>query len=156
VYALANLATIDLHQNRLTDAEANLNRALGFDPDDPRSLTLLGSLKFSQQKYEEALDVLGRAAQIDPNDPETQNYLGITLSHLEQRGPAETALRRAIQLAPNFGGAHQNLAIIYATQQPPFRELARWHYQKSLATGHPANPEVEKLIERNLGGILAE
>lgn len=156
VYALANLATIDLHQNRLTDAEANLNRALGFDPNDPHTLTLLGSLKFSQQKYEEALNVLGRAAQIDPNDPETQNYLGITLSHLEQRGPAETALRRAIQLAPNFGGAHQNLAIIYATQQPPFRELARWHYQKSLATGHPANPEVEKLIERDTGGIRAE
>ena len=156
VYALANLATIELQQNRLTEAEAHLNRALGFDPTDTHSMTLMGILRFGQQRFDEALDLLSRAAQRDPDNSETQNYLGITLSHKGQRGAAETALRRAVQLTPNYGGAHQNLAIIYATQQPPFKELARWHYQKSLATGHPANPEVEKLIEQDASSIKAE
>ena len=156
VYALANLAAIELQQNRLTEAEGHLNRAMGFDPSDTHSMTLMGILRFGEQRFDEALDLLSRAAQVDPTNPETQNYLGITLSHKGQRGPAETALRRAIQLAPNYGGAHQNLAVIYATQQPPFRELARWHYQKSLATGHPANAEIEKLIEEDSASVKAE
>jgi hypothetical protein len=26
-------------------------------------------------------------------------------------------------------------------------ELARWHYQKALAVGHPRNPELEKMLD---------
>jgi len=28
-------------------------------------------------------------------------------------------------------------------------ELARWHYQKALAIGHPRNPDLEKLLDAN-------
>lgn len=149
IFTLANLAASQLEQNRLDEAEANLTKALTRSPDDSHSLMLMGILKFRQENYDDALDMLARAAQLDPANPETQNYLGITLSQKGQRGPAETALRKAVQLAPGYGGAHHNLAVVYATQQPPFVELARWHYQKALAAGHPQNPELEKLLERN-------
>jgi hypothetical protein len=36
--------------------------------------------------------------------------------------------------------------VVYITQQPPLTELARWHYQKALAAGHPKNPELEKML----------
>ncbi|MBI4327913.1 MAG: tetratricopeptide repeat protein, partial [Chloroflexi bacterium] len=146
VFTLANLAAIQMEQNRLEDAEANLKLALREDANDAYSLSLMGILKFRLEKYDEALDTLSRAAQLDPKNPETQNYLGITLSQKGQRGPAEAALRKAVQLAPGYGGAHHNLAVIYATQQPPFLELARWHYQKALDAGHAENPELEKLL----------
>jgi Flp pilus assembly protein TadD len=90
---------------------------------------------------------LSRAAKIDPQNAETQNYLGITLSQKGLREAAEGALRKAIQLSPGYPSAHYNLAVVYATQQPPFRELARLHYQKAVAAGHPKNPELEKLFE---------
>ena len=61
---------------------------------------------------------------------------------------AESALRKAIQLDPNFPEAHQNLAIVYATQKPPFIELSRWHYKKSLDMGQPKNAELEKILEK--------
>jgi Flp pilus assembly protein TadD len=144
---LANLAACQLEQNRLDEAETNLKRALQSEPDDAQSLSLMGILKFRQEKFDEALDLLSRSAQLEPQDSQTQNYLGITLSQKGQRGPAETALRKAVQLAPGYGGAHHNLAVIYATQQPPFVELARWHYQKALASGHQPNAELERLIE---------
>lgn len=147
VFTLSNLAATQLEQNRMDEAESNLTKALGQEPTDAHSLSLLGILKFRQEKFDEALDALSRAAQLDPQNPETQNYLGITLSQKGQRAAAEAALRRAIQLAPGYGGAHHNLAVVYATQQPPFSELARWHYQKALVSGHPQNPELEKLIE---------
>jgi tetratricopeptide (TPR) repeat protein len=149
VFTLANLAASQLEQNRLVEAESNLNRALAKEPTDADSLSLLGILKFRQNKFDEALDVLSRAALLDPQNPQTQNYLGIALSEKGQRSPAEAALRRAIQLLPGYGSAHNNLAVIYAAQQPPFTELARWHYQKALASGHPQNPELEKMIEGN-------
>ena len=63
------------------------------------------------------------------------------------RAQAETALRKAIQLDPNYGAAHNNLAVIYLSQQPPLVELARWHYQKALDAGQPHNPDLEKMLD---------
>ena len=94
------------------------------------------------------MESLSRAAQLDPEDARTQNYLGIALSQKGLRKPAETALRRAVLLQPGYGEAQNNLAVIYATQEPPFLELARWHYQRALASGHPKNAELEKMLEK--------
>jgi tetratricopeptide (TPR) repeat protein len=144
--SLANLAAIQIELQKLDEAEANIKKALAIDADDAYSLSLLGMLRFQQGNYQQALDALSRSAQIDAKNAETQNYLGITLSQLGQREPAEAALRKAILLNPNYAGAHHNLAVIYATQKPPFVELARLHYNKALALGQPANPELEKQL----------
>ncbi|MFO1498049.1 MAG: tetratricopeptide repeat protein [Verrucomicrobiota bacterium] len=148
VTTLQRLAAAQLEQSRPKDAEASLKRALDENPKDARTLLLMGIAKFDQDKFDEAFDNLSRSAQADPQNPETQNYLGITLSQKGQRAAAETALRKAIQLSPSYASAHYNLAVVYATQQPPFIELARWHYQKALAFGHQPNPEVEKMLDK--------
>ena len=145
--ALANLAAIQLERNHLPEAERSINQAIAIAPEDAYNLSILGQVKFREQKYEDALDVLGRAARLDPKSAEIQNYLGITLSQKGLRGPAEAALRKAVQLEPGYASAHHNLAVVYASQQPPLIELARWHYQKSLAAGNPHNAELEKLFE---------
>jgi tetratricopeptide (TPR) repeat protein len=149
VFLLANLATIQLEQNRFSDAEATLKQALAEQPQDAFALSLFGILRFRQEKFDEALEALSQAAKLDPKNAETQNYLGIALSQKGLRDAAETALRKAIQLSPNYPSAHYNLAVVYATQQPPFKELARLHYDKALAAGHPKNPELEKLFAEN-------
>ncbi len=43
--------------------------------------------------------------------------------------------------------AHNNLAAIYISQDPPLLELARWHYQKALDAGQPHNTELEKALD---------
>ena len=144
--ALANLATIELQQNKLADAEKHLKAAVAQSPDDAYNLSTLGYLKFRQEKYDEAFDVLSRAAQIDPQNPEIQNYLGVTLSHKGLRQQAETALRKAVQLNPDYAPAHNNLAVIYLSQTPSSPLLARWHYQKALDAGQPHNPDLEKML----------
>jgi tetratricopeptide (TPR) repeat protein len=143
---LGNLAAIEMEQGRLDDAEKHIKAAIAQNPDDAYNLSTLGSLKFRQEKYDEALDALGRAAKLDPQNPEIQNYLGVTLSHKGLRTQAETALRKAIQLDPNYAAAHNNLAVIYISEQPPLVQLARWHYQKALDAGQPHNPELEKAL----------
>lgn len=146
VYTLANLAAIQLERGNLDDAEKNVKKAQATAPDDAYSLSILGYVKFRQEKYDDALDALSRAAKLNPQSAEIQNYLGVTLSHKGLRGPAETALRKAITLEPGYGAAHNNLAVIYITQNPPSVELARWHYQKARAAGHPRNEELEKSL----------
>lgn len=147
VNTLANLATIQLEMGHLEEAEKNLKTALAVAPDDAFSLSILGNLKFRQAKYDEALDALSRAAKADPNNPEIQNFLGLTLSEKGMRSSAEAAFRKAVILKPDYGGAQNNLAVFYLTQQPPSLELARWHYEKAIAAGFPHNPEMEKMMD---------
>jgi Flp pilus assembly protein TadD len=144
---LANLATIEMEQGKLEDADKHITAAVAQSPNDAYNLSILGYLKFRQEKYDDALDALSRAARLDPRNPEIENYLGVTLSHKGLRKQAETALRKAIQLDPNYGPAHNNLAVIYINQQPPLVELARWHYQKALDLGQPHNPDLEKVLD---------
>lgn len=144
--ALGNLATIELQEGKLDDAEKHIRAALAEAPHDAYNLSILGYVKFQQGKYDDALDALSQAAKLDPNNPEIQNYLGVTLSHKGLRLQAETALRRAIELQPNYAAAHNNLAVVYISEDPPLAQLARWHYQKALDDGQARNPELESVL----------
>jgi tetratricopeptide (TPR) repeat protein len=146
---LANLAAIQIEMGHYEDAEKNLKAALASTPDDSFGLSLLGNLKFRQNKYDDALKALSRAAKLDPQNAEIQNFLGLTLSEKGMRSAAETAFRKAVILNPNYGGAQNNLAVFYLTQNPPSVELARWHYQKAISTGFPRNPDLEKLLNEH-------
>lgn len=144
---LANLAAIQLEMGHYDDAEKNIDAALASAPNDSYNLSILGNLKFRQEKYDDALNALSRAAKIDPKNAEIQNFLGLTLSEKGMRSAAESAFRRAIILKPDYGGAQNNLAVFYLTQNPPSVELARWHYGKAIAAGFPRNPDLEKMLE---------
>lgn len=147
VPVLANLAAIQVEARHFDAADLNLRQALAVEPQDAYSLYVLGYLRFRQARYDEALDALSRGANLDPQNPEIQNYLGLTLAQKGLRGPAEVAFRKAIELQPTYASAHVNLAVFYITQNPPYRALARWHYQKALDSGSPHNPTLEKLLE---------
>jgi tetratricopeptide (TPR) repeat protein len=147
-YTLANLGAIQMEMGRLDEAEKHLDQALAAAPDDAHAVSLLGYLKFRQEKYDEAIVVLNRAAKLDPQNADIQNYLGATLIQKGLRGPAEQAFRKAVVLEARHGGAHINLAVFYAAEEPPNVPLARFHYQKAIAVGQPNDPDIEKLFEK--------
>ena len=146
--ALASLAAAELEQNKTADADKHIQAALAQDPNDPFNLTVLGRVKFAQGNYDDSLDALGRAAKLDPQNAQIQNFLGVALAEKGLRPQAETAFRKAVQLEPEYGDAHKNLAIIYLGATPPNVELARWHYEKALADGVPASPDLEKMLSQ--------
>jgi tetratricopeptide (TPR) repeat protein len=148
VHILANLAAVQLDQAKTAEAEATLKKALTVDGDDAVSLYLLGGLKLQQEKYDDALEMLSRSAKISPDLAQTQYYLGKALIQKGDRGPAEAALRKAVQLKPGWGDAHYLLAVLYATQQPNYKELAQYHYKKAIAGGAGRNLELEKWMEK--------
>ena len=143
---LGNLALAQMEQGNYEGAEASLTRALKNDDADAFSLSLIGTLRYRQKKYDEARDYLAKAVKLNPEDSRAQHFLGSTLNNLGQRKAAETALRKAVQIKPGYSEAHHNLAVVYATQNPPFIALAKFHYDKAVAGGHKKNADLEKIL----------
>ena len=71
---------------------------------------------------------------------------------------SETQLKKAIELKPEYSDAHFNLAVLYATTQPPSLTRAKEHYVKATALGAapmlPSNASSSKRVRR-LQAILA-
>lgn len=147
--SLASLALTQMKQQKFEEAQTNLETSLELSPENSYALFLMGLLKISQERYEDAVTFLSRATVLDPDDAEAQNYLGVALAEVGHRNPAETALRKAIRLRPQYTDAHINLAIVYASQSPPFKALAKHHYQKAINAGHPPVPRIEQLLSQN-------
>ena len=143
---LGNLALAQMEQGNYEGAEASLTRALKNDDEDTFSLSLIGTLRYRQKKYDEACDYLAKAVKLNPEDSRAQHFLGSALNNLGQRKAAETALRKAVQIKPGYSEAHHNLAVVYATQNPPFIALAKFHYDKAVAGGHKKNADLEKIL----------
>ena len=148
VHIMNNLAAVQMDQDKVVEAEATLKRAQEVDSQDAVSLYLIGGIKLRQEKYDEALDVLSLSAKIDPEKANTQYLLGKALIEKGNRAPAEAALRKAIQLKPGWGDAHYVLAVLYATQEPNYKELAQYHYKKAIAGGAARNLELEQWMEK--------
>ncbi|MEO0454836.1 MAG: tetratricopeptide repeat protein, partial [Verrucomicrobiota bacterium] len=146
LYAISNLAVVRFQQSNYPETEELLKRAVKLAPQDGFSHSILGISLYQQGKHDEAVQFLSRAAALDPNDPKTRNYLGIAASQKGWQEAAEQECRKAIELDPQYGDAHFNLAVIYATQKPPARELARRHYNRALELGVPRDPQLEKII----------
>jgi tetratricopeptide (TPR) repeat protein len=147
--ALANLASIEVEQNKIADADKHIEAALAQTPNNAFNLTILGRVKFAEGDYDASLNALDRAARLDPQNPQIQNFLGVALAEKGLRAQAETAFRKAIQLEPDYGDAHKNLTIFYLTSHPPMVELARWHYEKALAAGVPPSTDLEKMLNQD-------
>ncbi len=143
---LGNLALAQMEQGNYEGAEASLTRALKNDDEDAFSLSLIGTLRYRQKKFDEARDYLAKAVKLNPEDANAQHFLGSALNNLGQRKAAETALRKALQIKPGHAEAHHNLAVVYATQKPPFLALAKFHDDKAVAGGHEKNADLEKIL----------
>jgi len=146
IYALSNLGVVRFQQQKYPEAEKALREAIRVAPNDAFSHSVLGIVLVQQEKYDDAIQILSRAVALDPNDAKTRNYLGISSSRKGLQEAAEQECRKAIELDDSYGDAHFNLAVIYATQMPPAKELAKRHYNRALELGVPKDEELEKLL----------
>ena len=146
IYALSNLGVVRFQQQKYPEAEKALREAIRVAPNDAFSHSVLGIALVQQEKYDDAIQILSRAVALDPADAKTRNYLGISSSRKGLQEAAEQECRKAIELDDGYGDAHFNLAVIYATQTPPAKELAKRHYTRALELGVPKDAELEKLI----------
>jgi tetratricopeptide (TPR) repeat protein len=146
LYALSNLGAVYFRTGRLKAAELTLKKAVILSPKDEFSRRTLGIVYYRQAKYDDAVTELTRALAINPKSFIAHNYLGITASEKGWQEAAEKEMLEAIAANPDYVDAHFNLAVIYGTNKPPAKELAKRHYSKAMELGAEANPSLEKLL----------
>ena len=146
VLALTNLAGIRLQQRKYDEAEVLLQKCLFYAPDNDAVNYRLGVCYFQQNKLNEALASFEKAAAKKKDNARTHHYLGIITSKQGNRTRAESEFTSALAIDPNYADAYFNLAVLYATGNPPDWTLARKNYQNALERGIKADPTLEKLL----------
>ena len=146
LYSLSNLGVVYFRTGKLKAAELTLKKAVAVAPKDEFARTTLGIVYYRQAKYDDALTELTRSLGINPKSSTAHNYLGITASQKGWQEAAEKELLEAISENPNYADAHFNLAVIYATAQPPSKELAKRHYTMATSLGAQPDASLERLL----------
>ncbi len=146
LYSLSNLGVVLFRVGKLKAAELTLKKAITIAPKDEFSRTTLGIVYYRQSKFDDALTELTKALAINPKSATAHNYLGITASQKGWQEAAEKEMLAAIEANPDYADAHFNLAVVYATSQPPSKELAKRHYAKATSLGADPDPALEKLL----------
>ena len=145
-FALSNLGVTQIQVRKLSAAEVALKKAIEINPKDAFAATNLGIVYCKQGRFDEAIAALLDAVSTDDKDHIAYNYLGICFGEQGLKGKAEEAFKRSIGIRDDYSDAHFNLAVLYATTEPPSLEAARQHYKKAVSLGSTADPSLEKLF----------
>jgi Flp pilus assembly protein TadD len=146
-YILSNLGAVQIESGKLSAAEVALKKAITINGTDSYAHRNLGIVYSRQGKIDAAIGALRRSVAADEKDSVAHNYLGVCLGQKEERQEAEKEFKRAITIDPNYAAAHFNLAVLYATTQPPSLSLAKQHYSKATQLGAPPDASLERLIQ---------
>ncbi|PZR76403.1 MAG: hypothetical protein DLM73_02630 [Chthoniobacterales bacterium] len=146
LYSLSNLGVVYFRTGKWKAAELTLKKAVALAPKDEFSHTTLGIVYYRQSKFDDAITELTTALGINPKSATAHNYLGITASQKGWQEAAEKEMLDAIAANPDYADAHFNLAVVYATGQPPATEKAKLHYVKATSLGAEPDPALEKLL----------
>src|SRR6476619_7137349 len=148
LYSLSNLGVVYFRTGKWKAAELTLKKAVALAPKDEFAHTTLGIVYYQQNKFDDELSELTQSLAINPNSATAHNYLGITASQKGWQEAAEKEMLEAIAVKPDYADAHFNLAVIYATNEPPAKEQAKVHYKKATSLGAEPDPALEKLLLR--------
>lgn len=147
LYTLSNLGVVYFRSQKLPRAEEMFKKAIAIAPEDGFSHCTLGIVYYSQGKYDEAVSELTKALAINPKNATAHNYLGITASQKGWQEAAQKELETATALDPTYADAHFNLAVVFATQQPPNKESARKCYKRATELGAEPDTALEQMIK---------
>lgn len=146
-YILSNLGAVQIESGKLSAAEVALKKAIQINEVDSYAHRNLGIVYSRQGRIDAAIAALRRSVAADERDAVAHNYLGVCLGQKEDRQDAEKEFKRAITIDPEYAAAHFNLAVLYATTQPPALKLAKQHYSRATELGAPPDASLERLIQ---------
>jgi len=143
---LVGLANAKIIDRRFTDAQIDLEKAIGLKSDYLLARLRLAAVLEAQKKFNEAVEVLEKGLDTGLNNAQYLFELGRLYYNRRQGndyGQAELALRRAVTLDPNYADALFALAVLYerTNNNAPALEL----YKRVLRL-NPGNKDLQKKV----------
>lgn len=145
-HALVRLGNIHADAGNYTDAEQLLMQAFYQNPDDRDVLLPLGFILVRSEKADLAISMLSRAVALYPEEAAFHRYLGVACRSLGWTDAAQVQLNRSFELDDSSSDTAFNLAILYATMEPPQMEQAKKWYVKAKELGAEIDPGLERLF----------
>jgi len=145
--ALVGLGYSREREKKYDQAETALKKCLVLDPTNELATFHLGITYFKQEKWNDALGAFEKNVAVNTKNARGHHYLGIISNKLNLLSRAEREFKTAIAIDPNYGEAHFNLAVIYATWDPPQWQKAKSSYETAISKGVAPDQALEKLLK---------
>lgn len=145
--ALIGLGYARQRENKLDEAVAALKKCLAIEPDNELAAFHLGVTHFKQQNWQDAMTSFEKGLLKNGRNARARHYLGIISTKLNLPDRAEREFKTALAIDPAYGEAHFNLAVLYATWDPPRWDQARSEYQEALKKGVQPDEALETLLK---------
>lgn len=128
--AHSGLAAILIEEDKLQEAEDELNIAVRFMPNDLRVLSTLAALRNKRGEYEEGLQLARRALEVNGQFPQALNSLGSALLNTGDLPGAREAFEKVLEVTPRFVPTIINLGQVYLAERR--EEKAVEMYERAL------------------------
>lgn len=145
--ALIGLGMTQQRAGKFAESEAALQKALAYDPDNANAAYAMGVTHFKQERWKESMTFFEKSLAKTPQNASARHYLGIISTKLNLMERAEREFKTTLAIDPEHGEAHFNLAVLYATWDPPQWEKAREEYAAALKKGVKPDENLERLLE---------
>ena len=145
---LISLAALKLQQKKYEDARVLLQKCIVYDPGNSEAHYRLGICHFHQGNLPDASSSFEKSLLNNGGNARIHHYLGIIASRMKNHQRAESEFKQALAIDPQDGDAHFNLAVLYATANPPDLPSAQKHYQDAMDRGIKSDAALEKLLRK--------
>ncbi len=134
-------------------AEADFNKALTLNPDQPQVLNYLGYSWVDRGEHlDKALAMIKKAVDLSPNDGYIVDSLGWAYHKLGRDEEAVKALEAATLLKPEDATINDHLGDAYWKVGRKLEALFQWAHARDLG---PEKGEMPKIIAKLAGGLNA-
>jgi tetratricopeptide (TPR) repeat protein len=145
--ALIGLGMTHQRAGKFAESEAALQKALAYEVDNANATYAMAVTYFKQERWKDSMTFFEKSLEKSPQNASARHYLGIISTKLSLMERAEREFKTALAIDPNHGEAHFNLAVLYATWDPPQWEKARESYAAALKKGVKPDASLERLLE---------
>jgi tetratricopeptide (TPR) repeat protein len=125
---------LDLRAGRYTDAVADYDVLLQYNPNSTGDLFQRAVAKMSMRQYEPALADFGRVLQLQPNDANAHVNVGRIYADMNRMDLAMEHVNKALQINPEHPDAFFMRGILYFHMGQ--RAAARADFNKAHSLGH--------------------
>ncbi len=116
---------------RLPSSENICHQILGFEPNNPDALHILGMIAHKNGRDDISIKLINKAIKIDPSNYKFQNNAGCVYKALNEIDKAITCHQNALEIKPDFVNALINLGLI--NHQKNKYDEAIYYYRQAIS-----------------------